>query len=68
MVTFAVADDEAFVPASVVVADDGPPPSGVTVTVTVVPTGMLAAPMLIVTGFVVLAGKMRSGVTNEAAG
>src|SRR5438132_1373950 len=68
IVTLAEAVDEERLPASVALAELAAPTSPFTVTVTVVPTGMLAPAMVTATGLVVPAGSVMSGDANEPPG
>lgn len=68
IVTLAEAVEEARLPLSVVVAELPAPTSPFTVTVTEVPTGMLAPVRLTVTGLVVPAGSVISGAVKEPSG
>src|SRR5258707_2667519 len=68
MDTLADAVDEAELPARVAVAELGAPANPDAVIVTTVPGGTLVAVTWIVTGFVVLAGNVISGVVKEPIG
>src|SRR3990170_2541167 len=68
MGTLAEAVEEARLPASVAAPELALPIWPFVVTVTVVPTGMLAPVMVTATGLVVPAGSVMSGVPNEPRG
>src|SRR5947209_14443953 len=65
---FTEAVDEERLPASATLAELAAPTAPFTVTVTVVPTGMLAPAMVTATGPVVPAGSVMSGVVSEPSG
>src|SRR5437667_10843470 len=68
IVTLAEAVDEERLPLSVALVELLLPTCPFAVTVTVVPTGMLAPAMVTATGLVVPAGSVMSGVVSEPSG
>lgn len=68
MVTLRVAEEDANVPDKVAVAVEPLPTSGLTVRVTIVPTGIFVAEISTEMGFAVSVGNVTSGVDNDPVG